>query len=200
MLVEQKDNPIVNQIVKATFPNNHKPVEIREFCGPVRMNSYWDSGSKDEFALYDTISLKVYEVPTSHPFFDRKSNGDRVGNIELKELPPHCVLAKGGYFMGKPSRVTLYFHEDNLIELIPFEDELEFSEEEKKAAAIICGIKGGPYRKEYFEKERLGEFNQENPHIKKLVSHSLVKINKAGAIQATTECRNKVANWGVRVY
>ena len=189
MLMRQKDDETVNRIVLATFPDNHKPVSVTEFHGPKNVNSYWDGGSRNEYALYELHTEKVYRVPTSHPFFDRKSNGLPCGNLEMRELPPNTVLVQGGVFCGKPSTIVLYFHPDNLNKLISEKPQVEISENAQKALEYICSmITSG--RKEYFRHAKLGEYGPQNPHIKELEEKQLVKVSKNGAVKATVEGEN----------
>jgi len=59
---------------------------------------------------------------------------------------------------------------------------------QQKAVDIIGGIKGG-YRREYFEKHRLGEYGPNNPLIQGLAKMGLIKVMRNG-IQITTKGKN----------
>ena len=94
--VDAKD-PSVSRILQASGVRYRKSTAtVGVFNGPVSMNSYWDGGSKDEYALVNLATLEVWSMPTSHPYFDRNPDGERIGNVELNELPPGVVLVEGG--------------------------------------------------------------------------------------------------------
>jgi len=103
------------QAVVATFPES----------GGVYVNSYWDGGTKDEFAVVHIETLAMLSLPTSsHPYFDIARHGiqgenaavvvDHYGNVTLKTLPDGYALVRTGWFCGKPSTATVYVLPGNL--------------------------------------------------------------------------------------
>jgi hypothetical protein len=174
-------------ILSATFPRNRKDVSVKEFIGPLRCNSYWDGGSKDEYFLCSLADGKRIQFPTSHPYFDRCSDGDRAGILEVRELPEGTCLVQGGTTMGKPATVTVYFRSENLAKLLP--PPVALSESARKALGIIRSIRGG-YRQDEFSRANLGRYSADNQSIVELKDAGLVKVNKAGAISITTNGRN----------
>jgi hypothetical protein len=179
--------PGIGPIAAAAFPSNRKPIVVEEFRGPRNVNSYWDSGSRDEYRLVDLESRRVFPVPTSHPFFDRKENGERCGELEISELPPGTALVCGGTFCGKPATVRVLLRSENLVKLLPAPTSL--SDQEKSALNCIAGMKGG-YRAEEFNRRGLGQYGAANPLVESLRGKGLVTVNKAGAIAVTIEGRN----------
>lgn len=163
-------------------------VLVEEFH-PINVNSYWDGGSKSSYQLVNLETWESWSVPTSHPYFDRKPNGERCGQLELRELPPNCVLLCGGYFMGKASTLRVMVNPANLTRFIGDGPQEEVSERAVKALDIICGIKSS-YRKEEFDRKSLGEYNATNPAIEELAQAGLVKIDKRGGVRVTTDGRN----------
>lgn len=188
MYVESK-LPEIKRIIEASGVRGKQgDVVVDVFHGPRTVNSYWDGGSKDEFAIVDLDSGKAWNVPTTHPYFDRRPDGERCGNLELRELPPNCCLVQGGTFCGKPATYRIHLREENLAKLLPAPS-AEISDGAKSALRIICSIKGG-YRQDEFTRSGLGRYGADSPLIQELKSAGFVTINKAGAIAVTTAGRN----------
>ena len=188
----EASTPELARILEAARGVNGKrrgDVVVKEFRGPINVNSYWDDGSKDEYCLVDLASLECWQVPTSHPYFDRKTNGERCGELELRELPPNVCLVQGGYFCGKSATYRLHFHPDNLAKLLPDSSAPTVSDKAKAALNVICGIKSS-YRQDEFNRSGLGMYGANNPLVAELKAAGFVKVNKAGAISVTTAGRN----------
>ena len=187
----QASSPEVRRILDAASGVNGKrngDVSVGVFSGPRIMNSYWDDGSKDEFALVDLVEYRSWSVPSTHPFYDRVPSGDRCGQLQLAELPPDTCLVEGGYFRGKPRSFRIHFRNENLAKLLPGPT-AELSDGAKSALSIIASHQGG-YRQDAFDRAGLGKYNAQNPLVVELESAGMVKINKAGAIAVTTAGRN----------
>lgn len=113
--IELKTAPEISRIVKAAFPGYKKHKAFLSAFGPTTINSYWDGGSRDEYALVELATLRTKPLPTaSHPFYDVTAHGmanttgeyvtiDRVGNIRLNVLPEGFALVSAGTFCGKPA-------------------------------------------------------------------------------------------------
>jgi hypothetical protein len=181
--------PEIARIVNASFPDNHKPAVSVEVFTPRNLNCYWDGGSKDAYVFVRLSDHKSVDVPTSHPYYDRRPDGSSMGNVELSQLPEGMVLVHGGWFMGKPCELTIYTRPDGLTtQLTPPEPDL--TDPEKSALNTVCITKGGPYRREEFDRAGLGTYGVKNPLIVSLISKGLLKANKTGAISATIAGRN----------
>lgn len=121
--VELRSRPDISRIVRAAFPQYRKrSAFVSEFGDRGKtINSYWDGGSRDVYALVNLSTMKTQPLPTaSHPFFDVARAGmtggdsefvhvDHAGNITLKVLPPGFALVQGGTFMGKDATAHVYF-------------------------------------------------------------------------------------------
>lgn len=177
----------IGPVVAKCFPENRKDIKVETFKGPKNVNSYWDEGSKSVYFLINLVTMEELPLPTSHPVFDRKPNGERMGNLELNELPENVALVEGGWFCGKPSTVYVYLRPENFTKFIP--GKVELPPRELSALNAIAGLKGGKYRQEEFDRRGLGAYNSDNPLIKALAEKGLVKITKVG-ISVTTEGRN----------
>lgn len=117
-------NPDVQRIIRAAFPSyrKHRAV-VEDFPDHgVNVNSYWDGGSRDEFALVELSTMRTKPLPTSsHPFFDLKgATGENEalvatrGNVTLKYIPVGFALVQAGTFCGKPSTATVYVNPANM--------------------------------------------------------------------------------------
>jgi hypothetical protein len=186
------NSPGVGEIVNKAVRGNRKPINVREFKGPKNVNSYWDEGTKDEYTLVSLDGAGVWNVPTSHPYFDRKENGERCGNLELSELPPNTALVEHGCSRGKERRPTVYFRKENLVKLLV--SPVDLSEQERKALMVVSCVTGN-YRKSEWQRKGLpGVYSGTHPLVVALHVKGLVKVNKAGAVKATLEGKNALTN------
>jgi hypothetical protein len=166
-------------VFKAAFPEtNFRSVDIEAFHGPMNLNSYWDSGYRDYYAIVRLAdNARVQTIAQNGTMFDSK-------NFELSELPAGFAIACHCY-AGVRQYGKLYFNQSDLVPLLPPSRELPWIE--KAVLCITYGLKSFA-RKE--EAARMGIKPDEwDATIPALVTKGLV--NKAGAI--TNEGRNIVA-------
>lgn len=129
--VTLKTTPEVKAIVNAAFPSYKKhKASISTFYEGFNINSYWDGGSKGEYAIVDMVTMQRKALPSrSHPYFDIAAKGlanqsndivetDHVGNVKLKILPEGYALVQAGFFCGKPATACVYVNPSNLAKLI----------------------------------------------------------------------------------
>jgi hypothetical protein len=121
-----KTAPEISKIVKAAFPAYKKQKVFLSVFSPKSINTYWDGGSRDEYALVDLSSMRTKSLPTStHPFFDVQDHGlantngnhvtvDHVGNITLNAIPEGFALVSAGTFCGKPATAHVRLHPNNM--------------------------------------------------------------------------------------
>lgn len=190
MFVSHKSPEIARILSVCGITGKRSDVIVEEFRGPLRVNSYWEGGSRDEYCLVDLETYKAWQVPASHPYFDRKSDGERCGMLELNELPPNTCLVHGGHFCGKPRHFTIQLRLENMQKLIPDSPGPTVSDCACDALVAIDSIKGGQYRRDEFSRRGLGLYHVDNPLIQELLQAGLVKANKRGAISVTLEGRN----------
>lgn len=127
LTIDLKTAPDVKRVIQAAFPayKKHRAF-VSVFNGGVNVNSYWDGGSKSEFAVVEIATFRRASLPTStHPYFDVASKGltnaqngivkvDHVGNITLETLPDGFVLVEAGTFCGKAATAHLFVPPANM--------------------------------------------------------------------------------------
>lgn len=125
-----REHPEVRAVVLAAFPDYRKHKASIGPFHPININSYWDGGSRAEFAVVELATLRRHDVGAGHCYFDVARQGlagaedqnievDRVGNVKLKNLPPGFALVEAGTSCGKPAMAAVYVHPDNLTKLLP---------------------------------------------------------------------------------
>jgi hypothetical protein len=129
--IELKSAPEVKRVVCTAFPSYRKLTAFLSPFHPMTVNSYWDGGSRDEYAIVELATMQRKSMPTStHPYFDVARYGmsdkenevisvDHVGNITLKILPEGFALVAAGTFCGKPMTANVYVNPANLAKLLP---------------------------------------------------------------------------------
>lgn len=128
LTIELKSAPDVKRVITAAFPSYRKQrafVSVFPEHGKT-INSYWDGGSRDEYAIVELETGRRHALPTAtHPYFDVTRYGlvntqddyvsvDHVGNVTLKALPDGFALVQAGTFCGKPSPAHLYVNAGNM--------------------------------------------------------------------------------------
>jgi hypothetical protein len=129
--VTLKSAPEVKAVVLAAFPSYRKHnAFLSAFGGGLSINSYWDGGSRTEFAVVELASLQRKSLPTrTHPYFDVAVRGltnaenadlevDQVGNVTLKHLPEGFALVAAGTFCGKAATAHVYLNAANMARLL----------------------------------------------------------------------------------
>jgi hypothetical protein len=125
--IELKQHPEVQSAIRAAFPSYKKRsafISVFSEHG-VNVNTFWDGGSRDEYAIVELATGKRHALPTrTHPFFDIASRGvsgetealsvDARGNITLKLLPDGFALVQGGIFCGKTATAHIYLNASNI--------------------------------------------------------------------------------------
>jgi hypothetical protein len=130
--ISLKTAPEVKRVVTAAFPSYKKhSAFLSVFNGGVGINSFWDGGSRDEFAVVELATGHRKVLPTrTHPYFDVAVRGltntetqdievDHVGNITLKHLPEGFALVSAGTFCGKPATAHVWVNAANMTKLLP---------------------------------------------------------------------------------
>jgi len=129
--VSLKTAPFLKRLIQTVFPEYRKHNCFLTAFHPTQINSYWNGGSRDYFAIVDLETMKIRPMPTStHPFFEVVQNGlankhndvvsvDHVGNVMLNLLPEGFALIRSGIFCGKPGTACIYVNEANLVKCLP---------------------------------------------------------------------------------
>ncbi len=129
-----KQAPEITSLIRAAFPGYKKhKCFLSEFSQTYGhgINSYWDGGSRDEYAIVEIATGRRRQLPTaSHPFFDIAHRGlansednnisiDHVGNITLKHLPEGLALVQAGTFCGKAATAHVFLNSANMTKFLP---------------------------------------------------------------------------------
>lgn len=115
-------------VFRRAFPRtNFRSLAVYEFRGPKNLNSYWDSGYRDYFAIVPLVGNgPIKQIEQNGTPFDDK-------NYELSELPEGYALAVHHY-SGTRQSGTLYLSKENITPMLPAPVELSRDE---KAVLII---------------------------------------------------------------
>jgi hypothetical protein len=125
-----KNAPEVKQVITAAFPGYKKHRAYLSEFSPMQINSYWDGGSRDEFAIVELATMQRKSLPTSsHPYFDVAARGmanqsneivesDHVGNVTLKVLPEGFALVSAGTFCGKAATAHVFLNAANMTKFL----------------------------------------------------------------------------------
>lgn len=127
-----KTAPELKRAILAGFPSYKK---LRAYLSAfpqsgMTINSFWDGGSRDEFAVIELATNRRKNLPaSSHPYFDVQAKGiagesehvaiDARGCITLKVLPEGFALISCGIFCGKPATAHVYLNPANLAKMLP---------------------------------------------------------------------------------
>ena len=107
------------------------------------------------------------------------------GNVEL---PDGIVALKGS--TGHLNLLTLYASESTMA-MLPQGQTEELTSIEKVVLYAHASLKGGKYRKEFYQRHRMTAA-QLDLTLSSLAGKELIKINKAGASSITTNGRNAI--------
>lgn len=89
--------------IHACFPAwKGKKIHVKIDTYPHKLSSYWDGGSRDYYAFYNTLTKEVLSVHSNHPMFEHEQPDT------LRELPPHVLLLEHSIFCGKDAGITIY--------------------------------------------------------------------------------------------
>lgn len=182
MHIDLKAEPGLATIIQAAYPDRKDTTIVVYPFRPLNVNSYWDGGCRNDYALVSLTTLEVVHLPESHPYFTLGANGKPIGNVELKQLP------EGTCLVHCPNRgsITVWLHPENVATFLPTAVSLSY--EEKMTLYIVASYrkKDRPCR---FRWSGLGTYGADNPWILSLSYKGLVKVTKGG-MSITTKGRN----------
>lgn len=115
-----KQTEAVKNLVKACYPEYKGRKFFIDTRIPNKLDSFWDSGSKDYFVFADSRTGKVLQVHSNHPAFEPNQPNT------LNHLPAGMLLVKRSVFMGRECGITIYCNESDIY---------RFQIEEKKMIA-----------------------------------------------------------------
>jgi len=94
-------NPLVKKVIAASFPEYRgRKVKARLWTRPMRLQNYWDGGSRSYYVAIRMADGAVSDFGTDNPFL-RESH-------EPVDLPEGVLLVEHSYFLGKDSGLTIW--------------------------------------------------------------------------------------------
>ncbi len=119
-------------IFSRAFPNtNFRALTVREFRGPMSLNSYWSGGYRDYFVVLPIEGNGAASVPQNGSAFDER-------NLSLSELPAGFAVAVHHY--GQRARGSLYLAADNITPMLAGPQQVS-PWIEKAVLAVVCSLK-----------------------------------------------------------
>lgn len=89
---------------KILFLINHKKKTFyRSNKIPSEMYSYWESGSKTDYFLFNKNGEFLKKLGTNHPYFEK----DKPKNFPEFDNEKHTIVSKS-IFQGKPGMCVIY--------------------------------------------------------------------------------------------
>lgn len=124
------DSPEVRAIALAAFPSySGRKFTVEQFCGPMRLDSCWEGGSRSYFVVLDLVSLRSRAIEENGTPF---SNGGKIERIS--ELPLNCAVVEHSIFCGRDMGIRIYVRPENLSALLPAPSEIT----RDQAIVLVC--------------------------------------------------------------
>ena len=192
LAVYLKDLPreVVHILKRYKCQKNTIEIETKDSFTP------W-SGDDGTRGFYVLVSLASWNVIDSGMGSWGGSNAFVTNDVDERKqikVPNKCFAITG--ITGGRNLAIIIIREDDLDFLIPQQEndteKNDLTEKEWNALKVICTIKSG-YRRDEFYLKRLGEYSADNPIIKSLEKKGLVKISRVG-IQYTPKGRTLYIN------
>ena len=183
------DAPEVKEIAKLAFPEYRgNKFSVTTFDGPMELRSYWDSGSRDYWAIVNLLNKRVKTVPENGSPYIRTV-------YKLSKLPPNFAVVR--YYKGRFEDITIYIGQENLSKMLPPTNEISWEEKVVLSAtrSLKSSYAGIPnYR--FYEAHRDTGITEQEWNVAKSNLISKGMLNKAGAI--TNSGRNTIGNTDLR--
>lgn len=190
--------PEIRDIALKAFPDyNGRSFKVETFGGPMRLDSYWEGGSRDYYAIVNMNTGKVKQVPENGTPWSGKP-------WRISKLPPNFAVVRS--HRGRFQEITIYVNPENISKMLPAPEELPWAE--KVVLAATRSFKSsymGRDRRDMANREMENIFAKDlgSTHISKqewdAAKQSLIQkgmLNKAGAI--TDKGRNAIGDTQVR--
>ena len=120
LYLEPSTMPIdLRNIATACFPEYRGRKFKVAFRKPTSLDSYWDGGSRDYYALWNLDNGKQFAIPSNHPAFERGRAAATVkANATIHDLP-NIIVVERSYFCGKDSGITFYADPARISGMLP---------------------------------------------------------------------------------
>ena len=114
MNIELKDYPEIKAVILAAFPGYRKKqagIESRESFS--MHGTYWDGGSRNEYAAVDLVSMRSKGAPQYPP---TQFGGP---GTQTMDIPLNVAIVEAGTFCGKPATARVLVRAENFARLLP---------------------------------------------------------------------------------
>lgn len=185
------DAPEIRDIASKAFPGySGRSFKVDTFSGPMTLRSYWDGGSKTDYAIVNMKTGRSKPIP---------ENGGPYGGkaFRISKLPEGFAVVAHNTFTGKDMGITIYVNPENISKMLPAPDETPWAEKVVLSAtrslkSSYAGIK------DYRFREALKDTGITKPEWDQAKEALIQKglLNKAGAI--TDKGRNAIGRTDLR--
>jgi hypothetical protein len=150
-------------------------------------HSYWDGGSRTDYAVVELATMKAFAVPENGSAFVADLAG-----VEQASLPrPGFAVVAHSFFCGKDSGLTIYLHPENAAAFLPAPVELTWHEQVVLAATrSLKSSCGGDSQYRFSEARRMTGIGRTNWDAAKASLVSKGMLLGSGAI--TTNGKNAI--------
>lgn len=177
--------PEVQEIARIAFPSyTGKKFKVSTFSGSMRLDSYWDGGSRTYYSIVNMKTKRAKQIPENGSPYSGKP-------YRISKLPEGFAVVANSIFMGKDSGITVYVNPENITKMLPAPDETPWTEKVVLSAtrslkSSYAGIK------DYRLREAIRETGITKDEWDKAKESLIQKgmLNKAGAI--TDKGRNAI--------
>lgn len=180
-----KTDDTIRKIMHAAFPEfAGKQVQITPHSGRINLTSYWDEGSKKEFAFVRLPDFKSAPIPTQSPY------DPAIPGLKDYQMIPGVLVVEWSYLRGKRTTPIIHTHPDNFNQVALPAPAVELTFVQALALLVSRMYKGG-YRLDEFNRfVGLGKAAFEKARAE-LVAMGLLTANNA----LTVEGKNAASQW-----
>ena len=174
------DAPEIRDIAAKAFPGySGRRFKVDTFGGPMNLSSYWDGGSKTDYAIVNMKTGRSKQIPQNGGMGSGKP-------FRISKLPEGFAVVAHSTFRGQDMGITIYVNPENISKMLPAPDEVPWAEKVVLSAtrslkSSYAGIK------DYRFREALKDTGITKPEWDQ-AKEALIKkglLNKAGAITDT---------------
>lgn len=186
MYVEVKALPAEVQRALSSVGYGRKDIQIE-----ASERAYPNQGGDGQRGFMVVLNLATGESRVAYGSYGGANPFQKtVDDLEEVTLQPGMMVITGVTGGNQPVYAKIKAHPSNMAAMLPAAPAL--SERELIVLYAFRALKGGEYRQQHFR-----DYKVKQSEIDALAAKGLIKVNKAGAAQITTEGRNAfpTANW-----
>lgn len=114
MQIKLADYPEIRDIILAAFPHYRKKTASIETRERVSIHgTYWDGGSRNEYAAVNLVTLRSQGAPAENPV---QFGG---AGTKVATLPENVAIVEAGTFCGKQASARVFVRAENMAKLLP---------------------------------------------------------------------------------